>query len=193
MNINQKHYYFPCRTVGRSTSQQSSLDNRLCIVEWNKSAFGGVESLNKILRQSEFCIANCIGMNINQKHYYFPCRTVGRSTSQQSSLDNRLCIVEWNKSTFGGVESLNKILRQSEFCIANCIGMNINQKHYYFPCRTVGRSTSQQSSLDNRLCIVEWNKSAFGGVESLNKILRQSEFCIANCIGMNINQKHYYS
>ena len=26
------------------------------MVEWNKSAFGGVESLNKILRQSEFCI-----------------------------------------------------------------------------------------------------------------------------------------
>ena len=33
------------------------------MVEWNKSAFGGVESLNKILRQTEFCIANCIGMD----------------------------------------------------------------------------------------------------------------------------------
>ena len=49
---------------GRLLITYSSLDNRLCIVEWTKSAFGGVESLNKILRQSEFCIANCIGMNI---------------------------------------------------------------------------------------------------------------------------------
>ena len=41
------------------------LDNRFCIVEWNKSAFGVVESLNQILRKSEFCNANCIGMKIN--------------------------------------------------------------------------------------------------------------------------------
>ena len=41
------------------------LDNRFCIVEWNKSAFGVVESLNQILRKSEFCNANCIGMNVN--------------------------------------------------------------------------------------------------------------------------------
>ena len=42
---------FPCRILGGSTSYQSSLDNRLCIVEWIKSAFGSVELLNKILRQ----------------------------------------------------------------------------------------------------------------------------------------------
>ena len=48
-----------------STTPKADLDNRFCIVEWNKSAFGVVESLNKILRQSEFCNANCIGMNIN--------------------------------------------------------------------------------------------------------------------------------
>ena len=42
------------------------------MVEWNKSAFGGFESLNKILRQSEFCIAYYIGMN----NYQLEARTI---------------------------------------------------------------------------------------------------------------------
>ena len=58
------------------------------MVEWNKSAFGGVESLNKILRQTEFCIANCIGMNINKTVKRFQMKSTGCRDVQHTGLQS---------------------------------------------------------------------------------------------------------